>query len=132
MLTIDIEKTGDVAIVRCIGRIVRGESVATLRNTVVSGADTRVILLDLSYVEAIDAGGLSAMLSLYHWSRARGVQFSLVNPSHFIHEVLVRTGLDQVLEVSKFEDLLLVLRSQMAQLPTQAAHARHQPVPACC
>ncbi len=120
MLTIDIEKTGDIAIVRCIGRIVRGESVATLRNTVVSKANTRVILLDLSDVEAIDAGGLSAMLSLYHWSRARDVQFSVVNPSHFIHEVLVRTGLDQVLEISKFENLISVLRSDLKPLPHRA------------
>ena len=132
MLTIDIEKTGDIAIVRCIGRIVRGESVATLRNTVVSKTNTRVILLDLSDVEAIDAGGLSAMVSLYHWSRSRGVQFSLVNPSHFIHEVLVRTGLDQVLEISKFEDLLAVLRSDLRGMSNRAMPPRHLPMAAAC
>jgi anti-anti-sigma factor len=131
MLTIDIEKTGEVAIVRCIGRIVRGESVSTLRNTVISGANTRVILLDLSDVEAVDAGGLSAMISLYHWSRSRGVQFSLVNPSHFIHEVLVRTGLDQILEVSNFEEVLTVLR-EAPLTSARTGHVGRFPQVACC
>ena len=37
MFKVDVEKTADVAIVRCIGRLIRGEAVSTLRNAVVSG-----------------------------------------------------------------------------------------------
>ena len=63
MFKIRVEKNRDVAILRCIGRLIRGKSVSTLRKTVVSGTNAQTILLDLSEVEAIDAGGVN------HWSR---------------------------------------------------------------
>src|SRR5205807_2517293 len=65
----------------------------TLRNAVISERDTRIVVLDLSEVEAIDAGGLTALVSLHHWTRGRGIQLKLVNPSRFVMETLQRTGL---------------------------------------
>lgn len=109
MLTIDVEKTLDVAVVRCAGRIVRGEEVCTLRNAVVLENNTRVIVLDLSEVESLDGGGLSALVSLHHWSRSRGIQLKLVEPSHFVREMLTRTGLDTVFHISSLKDALAVL-----------------------
>jgi anti-anti-sigma factor len=109
MLTIDVEKTGDVAVVRCVGRIVRGVEVDTLKNAVFSENDIRIVVIDLSDVEMLDAGGLSALLSLHQWARSRGVQLKIVNPSHFVNEVLTRTGLDQVFDISTFEHALFVL-----------------------
>src|SRR2546429_262683 len=55
MLTVDIERASDVAIVRCAGRIVRGAEVSILRNAVVSEKDARTIVLDLSELEFVDA-----------------------------------------------------------------------------
>jgi anti-anti-sigma factor len=109
MLTIDVEKTGDVAVVRCVGRIVRGAELGTLRNAVLAENDTRIVVIDLSDVEALDAGGLTALLSLRQWARNRNVQLKLVNPSHFVNEVLTRTGLDHVFDISTFEHALFVL-----------------------
>jgi anti-anti-sigma factor len=109
MLTIDVEKTGDVAVVRCVGRIVRGGEVRTLRNAVFSEKDIRIVVIDLSDVEMLDAGGLTALLSLQQWARNRNVQLKLVNPSHFVNEVLTRTGLNRVFDISKFEHALFVL-----------------------
>jgi anti-anti-sigma factor len=109
MLSIDVEKSEHVAVARCVGRLVRGEAVCTLRNAVVSEEDTRIIVLDLSDVEAIDAGGLSALLSLQEWTLTRGIQLKLVNPSHFVREVLERTGLDRVFEITSLHDALVVL-----------------------
>jgi len=109
MLTVDVEKTGDVAVVRCMGRIVRGEEVWTLRNAVVSGTGTRIVVLDLEAVEAMDGGGLSALVSLRHWTRSRGIQLKLVNPSRFVMEVLECTGLDGVFDISSLHDALVVL-----------------------
>jgi anti-anti-sigma factor len=110
MLTIDVEKTGDVAVVRCGGRIVRGQEVRTLRSAVVSERDSRIVVLDLSEVESLDAGGLTTLLSLHQWARSRGVQLKLVNPSHFVREVLVRTMLDHVFDISTLDHALFVLR----------------------
>ena len=109
MLTIDVEKTGDVAVVRCAGRLVRGEEVCTLRQAVVSEKDTRIVVLDLSEVETLDAGGLTALISLRQWALGRGVQLKLVNPSHFVMEVLTRTQLDRVFEISTLEHAIFVL-----------------------
>jgi len=109
MLTIDVEKTGDVAVVRCVGRIVRGAEVRTLRNAVFAEKDIRIVVIDLSDVEMLDAGGLTALLSLQQWAQNRNVQLKLVNPSHFVNEVLTRTGLDHVFDISTFEHALFVL-----------------------
>lgn len=109
MLTIDVEKTGEVAVVRCVGRIVRGAEVGTLRNAVFAENDIRVVVIDLSDVETLDAGGLTALLSLQQWARNRNVQLKLVNPSHFVNEVLTRTGLNRVFDISRFEHALFVL-----------------------
>jgi anti-anti-sigma factor len=122
MLTIDVEKTGDVAVVRCAGRLVRGEEVCTLRKAVVSENDTRIVVLDLSEVETLDAGGLTALISLRQWALGRGVQLKLVNPSHFVMEVLTRTQLDRVFEISTLEHAIFVLAGMDCHLVHHHAH----------
>ena len=112
MLTIDVEKTGDVAVVRCVGRIVRGAGVRTLKNAVLSEKNVRIVVIDLSDVDTLDAGGLTALLSLQQWAWNCNVQLKLVNPSHFVNEVLTRTGLNRVFEISKFEHALFVLSAR--------------------
>jgi len=109
MLTLDVEKANDVAVVRCSGRLVRGTEVATLRNAVVTEKNTRIVVLDLSDVEALDAGGLNALVSLQLWSRNHGVQLKLVNPSPFVRDMLVSMRLDQVFDISSLRDALVVL-----------------------
>jgi anti-anti-sigma factor len=119
MLTIDVEKTGDVAVVRCVGRIVRGAEVRTLRNAVFAEKDIRIVVIDLSDVETLDAGGLTALLSLQQWAQSRKVQLKLVNPSHFVNEVLLRTGMDRVFDISSFEHALFVLSA------SECRHSRY-------
>jgi len=121
MLTLDVEKTNDVAVVRCSGRIVRGEAVRALRTAVVSEKDTRIIVLDLSDVETLDAGGLTALVSLHHWTRNHGIQLKLVNPSAFVREMLERTHLNCVFDISSLRDALLVLGA--GSEPRQARYA---------
>ena len=112
MLSIDVEKSEHVAVARCVGRLVRGEAIHTLNNAVINENDTRIIVLDLSDVDAIDAGGLSALVCLHEWTETRGIQLKVVNPSHFVHEVLQRTGLDHVFEISSLHDALVVLAGE--------------------
>jgi anti-anti-sigma factor len=102
MLTMNVEKLKDLAIVRCIGRIVRGENIRPLKGAAIAANDTRLIVMDLSEVESIDAAGLSALVSLHHWSRSRGIQLKLVNPSRFVLGVLNRTRLSLVFDISSF------------------------------
>jgi anti-anti-sigma factor len=109
MITIDVERTGDVAVVRCAGRIVRGQEVHSLRTAVIGEKSSRIVVLDLTEVESIDAGGLNTLVSLHEWACARGVQLKLVNPSHFVKEMLTRTKLDRVFDISTFRRALHVL-----------------------
>ena len=109
MLTIKVESIGDVAVVRCAGRIVRGQEVHILRTGVIAERSSRIVMLDLTEVESVDAGGLNTLVSLHQWACARGVQLKLVNPSHFVREMLTRTKLDRVFDISTFRRALHVL-----------------------
>ena len=109
MLTLDVEKTGGVAIVRCVGRLVRGEAVHILRNAVVSQRETRIVMLDLSEVEAMDAGGLAVLVRLSLWAHTYGVQLKLANPSAFVLEMLRLMGLNLVFDISCLDDALVVM-----------------------
>jgi len=109
MLTIDVEKNGEVAVVHCNGRLVRGVEVSSLRNAVVSQETTRVVILELSQVEFMDAGGLNALVSLYHWTRDHGIQFKLVNASGLVREMLTRTRLNRVFDMASLRDAMAIL-----------------------
>ena len=76
-----LKRNSEVAVVHCSGRLVRGVEVCSLRTAVVSQKTTRIVMLDLSQVEFMDAGGLNALVSLHHWTRNHGIQLKLVNPS---------------------------------------------------
>jgi anti-anti-sigma factor len=108
MLTIKVRRTSDVAVVKCAGRLVRGEAVRSLRQAVVSENDTRIVMLDLADVKTLDAGGLTALLSLHQWCWERNVQLKLVNPSLFVQKVLTLTQLDRILDISLFDHTLFV------------------------
>src|ERR1700733_6790883 len=103
MLHLSTEKSGNVVVVRCAGRIVHGQEAEQLRNEVVAAVDARIIVLDLSDLESIDAGGLNELVLLHQWTEVHGTQLKLVNPSRFVYEMFSRTGLDPVLDISSFE-----------------------------
>jgi anti-anti-sigma factor len=53
--------------------------------------------LDLAGVERIDAAGIAALISLYARAHESGHQFSIVNPSAHVAEILSLVGLKPVL-----------------------------------
>ena len=108
-LKIDVQHTGDVAVVNCAGRIVRGEPAYNLKDAVISQGDARIIVLDLSDVEIIDGGGLGMLVLLRRWTKENGIQMKLVNPSHLVREMLERTHLTEVFEISSVDDALAIL-----------------------
>ena len=92
MLTVTVQNTSDLAVLRCVGRIVRGNETAILCAAV--RQVERDIILDLSGVDAIDAAGIGALVSL----QAAGVYLRLMNPTQQVREVLRLTQLDSVFE----------------------------------
>ena len=62
---IKTDQIGDVAVLQCAGRIVRARALSLLKDAVTGLSQLRVVVLDLSEVEMLDAGGFGVLLS---WS----------------------------------------------------------------
>ena len=99
MLQVVVEHTADTVVLRCVGRIVAGEEVHALQDTVVSHTDKHVVLLDLAGVDSIDAAGLGLLMFFQTLGRALGFELTLLQPSERVREMLEITKLDSVLEV---------------------------------
>ena len=93
MLTVTVRHEGELTVLLCVGRIVRGEEAAILCAAV--GQRGREIVLDLSRVDAVDAAGVGALVSL----QAAGVYLKLKDPSRPVREILSITKLDSVIEI---------------------------------
>ena len=104
MLGVMSENRGNTAILRCSGRIVAGEEAWTLYNTVISEQGKRVVVLDLTAVSRVDAGGLGVLVSLRRWARIAGVKLQLI-PSRAVQELLDLTGLGFALEICSPESV---------------------------
>ena len=110
-LRYQIDCLQDVAIVGCSGRLVRGAALDEFRKRLERLENLRVLVLDLSAVEQMDAGGMGTLLLLRSWTVQRKVQMRLVNPSPFVQRILEATGLDSVFEISSLEQALWILRA---------------------
>ena len=93
MLTITVEHVGESVMLQCVGRIVLGDETALL--CAVMQQEGRKVILDLTQVDAIDAAGIGALLSL----QAAGIYLRLVNPTPQVREVLRITKVDSILEI---------------------------------
>jgi anti-anti-sigma factor len=111
MLAVDVDRSGDVVVLQCRGRMVRGDATYILRDAVTSQRNARIIVLDLSGVEALDGSGLGMLVFLHRWTHDNSVQLKLVNPSPLVREMLERTRLTNVLRVSSVEEALTILET---------------------
>lgn len=93
MLKVTVEQVGAVVILHCVGRIVRGEESTLLCKAVQQRS--REVQLDLSAVEAIDAAGIGALISL----QAAGIYLKLLSPGKGVEDVLRVTQLESVFEI---------------------------------
>jgi anti-anti-sigma factor len=103
------KQAGDVVILQCAGRIVRGEAIHFLKDAVTSLNQPRMVVLDLTDVEMMDGGGLGMLVFLHRWTRDNGIQLKLVDPSTFVREMLDRTRLSCVLNISSVDDVVDIL-----------------------
>jgi anti-anti-sigma factor len=104
MLSVGIENFGNVAVLRCSGRIVAGEEAWTLFNTAISLQNKRVVVLDLTAVRGADARGLGVLVFLKQWARGAGVKLQVV-PSKPVLELLELTGLHSLFDIRSRESV---------------------------
>lgn len=107
MLKVHVNKLGDITILRLQGRIVTGET-TPLRNAVLSLSDASALVLDLSRVSRIDAGGLGVILELRELTQSKGIEFKLMNVTKLVQQVLELTRLNSVFEISSEAEVLAV------------------------
>jgi len=119
-LSVETERSGDTATVRCHGRVVsdtapilqervreliNGRSVSnnspTLQDKVrevIGVSQPRTIVLDLTDVSYMDSTGLGALVGLYVSAKRSGKQLKLINLSARVQELLRLTKLISVFE----------------------------------
>lgn len=115
MLKVHAKHIGSVAVLCLRGRVVRGE-LAQLRTAVNSQSGATAVVLDLTGVSTIDAGGLGAMLELREQTRAKNIQFKLMNVSSFVGWVLEVTRLNSVFEVMSGAELYFASHGPVGSL----------------
>jgi anti-anti-sigma factor len=99
MLTVNVQDFDDDVILRCAGRIVRGEETSILCAAL--SYSGRNVILDLAEVDAIDAAGIGMLISL----QAAGIYLKLVNPNHRVLEMLRVTQADSIFEIYQSRSL---------------------------
>jgi anti-anti-sigma regulatory factor len=109
MLALHVENMSDLAVIECKGRIFHSDAVFELRDTVQAQATARIIVLDLSEVEAIGGAGLGMLAFLERWARQYDVQFKLFNPSRAVLEGLVHNRSILNFEIASFHEMMGIL-----------------------
>ena len=114
-LRYQIERIEDVAVVRCSGRMVRGAALDAFRRRIEQLDRLRVLVLDLSDIQVLDAGGLGTLLLVRRWVTQNSAKLKLVDPPPFFRRLLEATRLSSVFEISSLKDALSILRPPQSQ-----------------
>jgi len=119
-LQFQVECLQDVAVVNCSGRMVRGSALDEFRRRIEQLGRIRMVVLDVSDVEQLDAGGLGTLLLVRRWATQRSAKMKLVNPPLFFREMLEATHLTSVFEISSLKDAISILRGRECPPPRLA------------
>jgi anti-anti-sigma factor len=109
MLSVHIEQVGDMAVVECEGRIVHSEAVFKLRDAVLSQTAARIVVLDLSEVDAIGGGGLGMLVFLQRWAYAHNIRLKLFNPRRSVQDRLEDAVSLPALEVATLDEMIALV-----------------------
>jgi len=111
-LKFQIECLQDVAVVNCSGRMVRGAALDEFRRRIEQLERVSVLVLDVSEVEQVDAGGLGTLLLVRRWAAQNSAKMKLVNPPLFFRRLLDATHLTPLFETSSLTEAICILRSE--------------------
>ena len=115
MLRTHIENIGDMAVIECEGRIVRSEDAFRLRDAVNLESDSRIIVLDLSEVSAIEGGGLGMLVFLQRWTSDHDIRLKLFNPRSSVRSRLEHASSMREFEIASLDEITALLARCEAQ-----------------
>ena len=106
MLKLQVDRMGELAVIKCQGRIVRSEAAYKLREAVRSLEKARIIVLDLSQVSVVEAGGLGMVVFLQQWAHDHDIQLKLFNPTRSVRERLEDAGPVPDFDFASFQEIV--------------------------
>ena len=109
MLKVSIENIGDVAVIHCEGRVVQSAAAFRLRDAVTQQRNARVVLLDLSDLQALEGGGLGMLVFLQRWTSEHAIQFKVFDPPAFVRQRLEQVRSASELEIAGTSEVLALL-----------------------
>jgi anti-anti-sigma regulatory factor len=109
MFRVHKEKIGDVSVILCEGRMFGEDAAFTLRDQVKRQRDARIVLLDLSELNALGGKAMRMIMALRTWTRIVGIQFKLFGPSPAVRHNLQRLSPTDGFEVASIDDVLSLL-----------------------
>src|SRR6266571_3365464 len=109
MLRVHVENIGEMAVIDCEGRIVRGEAAFKLREAVKSQSHARIIVLDLSEVSAIEGGGLGMLMFLQRWAQDHDIRLKLFNPCQSVRDKLEHADSKRPFDIATLEEMMAIL-----------------------
>jgi anti-anti-sigma factor len=110
-LQYQIEYLQRVAVVNCSGRMVRGAALDQFRHRIEQLDRVSMLILDVSEVDHLDAGGLGTLLLIRRWATQKNARMKLVNPPVFFRRILEATHLNSVFEISSLKEAICILRT---------------------
>jgi anti-anti-sigma regulatory factor len=109
MLSIHIENIGEMAIIECEGGIVGSEAAFKLREAVTLQRGARIIVLDLSDVFAIEAGGLGMLAFLQRWAYDHDIRLKLFNPRQSVQDRLDHAKPMREFDIATLDEMMALL-----------------------
>jgi anti-sigma B factor antagonist len=99
LLTLEVETAGDVAVIKCHGKLVSGVTDVLYNQVSHLFPTAKRIVLDLSDLTYMDSMGLGTLVRLYASCKSRGITLELVNLGKRIRELLSLTNLLSVFAI---------------------------------
>ena len=93
VLSFEIERDGNAALVKCHGRLVMGASEELYQAVKRLLPQTKLVVIDLADLTYVDSMGLGTLVRLYASARQEGCEFKLLNLGKQLRNVLKLTNL---------------------------------------
>ena len=105
LLTLDIERTENAAVVRCHGKLVAGVNDFLYVEVSQLIPNTKRIVLDLTDLTHMDSMGLGTLVRLYVSTRSAGCDLELINLGKRIRQLIGMTNLLSVFTIIGENDI---------------------------
>ena len=93
VLTFEIEREGETAVVKCHGRLVAGTTEELYQEVKQLLPQTKVVVVDLAELGYVDSTGLGTLVRLHTSARRQGCEFRLLHLGKQLRNVLKLTNL---------------------------------------